>query len=320
MQPVYSLCIVLACAALAIAQTPSPEVNPNYNPRYGCGRDNTNNWGNCGYPTSLLNPSLFGPHDPDCLCIYTWRGPHGYYDFWVLSDIVFGTYHDPAHWTPDPATEIVPCTTCYVNIYGRGVTFIDKFTWVNTMTVGRDYWDDAFVVVGGRNRGPATTLKVWYDRVPVIFSVEGYRQTNGQTLLKIIGKSFGFNAALVGVTVANYLPIGCYPNYQGISQYPLLPKTTNVPGIQNNIICPGLPSYLDYPTEPTDLAGDQFALACTDVRIYHRDSHIQCLASVPDLNPQELTVTVSVQFEPNRDTTPTAPVVAQRLILSQYIK
>ena len=40
------------------------------------------------------------------------------------------------------------------------------------MTVGRDVWDDAFVVVGGRNRGAATTLKICKPNKPYICPFE----------------------------------------------------------------------------------------------------------------------------------------------------
>lgn len=329
---VVVVAVLLGCVA---ALTPSPNPNPNYNPRAAYSRTNPNNWGPYGYPLTYTNPYLYGPHDPACNCHYTYRGPHGYYDFWVLSDIVFGTYHDADHWTPDPATEIVPCTVCYVDINGRGVVFIDRFTFVNSMTVGRDVWDDAFVIVGGRNRGASTTLKIFYDRTPEIFLVEGTRQTTGQTLLQIVGKSFGFNAQLVTVNVINTAQAvpqaSCYPNAGSNDNYPLLKYSdpgfidphhppNPAPGLEKNIKCPGIPSVVEFPGSPITLEGNVVSYNCHDVRIYYRDSHISCLLDLENVQPQELQVVVSVQFEPNRDGTLTDPVVATSYTLTDYWK
>lgn len=102
------------------------------------------------------------PLDPDCFCVYDWRGPNGYYNYWVNSDIVLATYNDADHWTPDPSLDVVPCNVCFVNIQGRAVTFIDQYVDVNEMQIGGNEWDDTIVVVGGpgRNKGANVDLRI----------------------------------------------------------------------------------------------------------------------------------------------------------------
>jgi hypothetical protein len=110
--------------------------------------------------------------DTDCNCVYDWRGPHGYYNYWVNSDIVLATYHDADHWTPDPSTAIVPCQTCFVNIMGRAVTFIDQFVDINELQIGGNEWDDTIVVVGGPNRNNNANVNL---RICMLPSCEMYK-------------------------------------------------------------------------------------------------------------------------------------------------
>lgn len=236
--------------------------------------------------------------DPNCNCVYNWIGPHGYYNYWVLSDIVFATYHDADHWTPDPNIEIVPCKVCFVFIEGRGHTFIDQFTFVNDLTIGGHSWDDAVVVVGGPNRNQETIhLRIDYDRVPVIFTVDGERLTNGQTRIRIVGKGFGFIAGAINVAVVDATrDRRRYDTYD----YDSLGRTAcpydNVGGCD----APGHPSVL----RPI---GTQWA--CKDIRIFHHDSYITCTIDTPDVFPQELEVSVTA-----------FSTTATRTILSTYIQ
>jgi len=139
-----------------------------------------------------------------------------------------------------------------------------------------------------------------YDFTPVIFTVTGERLANGDTLLTIIGRGFGFHASDLVISAVDYNQdtpdADCYVlNPSDASQYP------------QTISCPGRPSIIHYP--PTALLPN-YSYPCTHTRIFHHDSHISCTVSIPNAVPSELTVIVN---------TPNGKSASQSL-LSEYIQ
>jgi len=234
--------------------------------------------------------------DPCCYCTYNWLGPHGYYNFWTLNDITYATYHDPAHWSPFPSIDIIPCEVCFVTIQGAGTTFIDYNTQANDMTIGGNEWDYTTVVLAGPGRGYTNDvfLQLYYDNIPVIFSVQAERQVTGQTKITIIGKGFGFEASGLTITVVDTTQDR--PQWE---EY----QTTNC----------NYPYGCDYPGIPSVLVAPGVVYDCTNIRIFHHDSFVSCYIDTPDVNAQEFEITIQTSLR-------NPPVSASTVFLSTYIK
>ena len=161
-------------------------------------------------------------------------------------------------------------------------------------------------------QGTTETLKSLALRV--------HEQPTVQQPLQIVGKSFGFNADNVKVTVTD--------TRQNVGSWTIKPTDQDTPRLMRGDSSnpesywqsPGKPSALNYPGNPTTLDGVAVAYECTNLRIYHRDTHLRCDIAIPVVWADDLKVVVSVQFEDNRDTTPTDPLTAERLMLSEYVK
>jgi hypothetical protein len=119
-------------------------------------------------------------------------------------------------------------------------------------------------------------------------------------MLTIIGKGFGFTASDLTIHVTDMNPdtpdADCYHVDASVaSQYPV------------KIPCPGRPSVITYPSSGTIA---RYVYSCTNVRIFHRDSHISCIVKIPDIAPEHLTVNVAVP----------SGLSASIGVLSSYIK
>ena len=231
-------------------------------------------------------PKIIDCFDENCFCHYDWVGPAGDFDHWRLRDIFYGSFHDLENWSPVPILWGYPCEVCFVKIQGPGVTFIDRNTKVNTLTIGGTQWDFTNVFVGGAERTfDPVILTVGYDDIPKIKRVDGQRICNGQTILTITGKGFGFCADDLTITVSDhtedrpqfyqYEPEEC--------DYPLGCDYTGVPSV-----IPITPREYD----------------CTNVRIFFLDQKISCTVSISDVFAQRLwvTVQVNVRIPPVSDT------------------
>jgi len=233
--------------------------------------------------------------DPNCHCQFDWIGPEGRADHWRLKEIYYGSFHDFDNWSPAPILYGFPCEVCFVNITGFTTVFIDRDTKLNVLRIGGNQWDDSVVFVGGAGRNKQNvTLTISYDDIPKIKVVRGERLPNGQTLLTITGKGFGFCAADLNITVVDLTQDR--PKW---SHY-------NAPNCDYPLGCdyPGIPSIIPVP-------GDYYT--CDNVRIYFLDQKIQCTVAIPDVFAEELEVIVQVNIR-------TPPLSDSARWLSKYMK
>jgi len=216
--------------------------------------------------------------DPNCFCEYEYIGPPGSVDFWRLGDLVYGSYHDFDNWSPAPILFDYPCDVCFVTIRGAGTTFIDRDTKVNILTIGGNQWDYTNVFVGGAGRTEEPViLTIGYDDIPVIKRVDGERICNGQTLITITGKGFGFCPDDLTITVRDatedreqweqYDTQNC--DYPEGCDYPGVPSIIDVPGVTYN---------------------------CENIRIFFLDQKISCTVSIPDVYAAQLEVNVQLNI------------------------
>jgi len=255
-------------------------------------QDNDDSDTNGGQTPAGPAPPCQRPHeitcfDENCFCHYDWIGPAGDFDHWRLNDLFYGSFHDLENWSPVPILWGYPCDVCFVKIQGPGTTFIDIDTKVNTLTIGGRQWDFTNVFVGGVGRAEhePVILTVGYDDIPIIKRVDGQRICNGQTLLTITGKGFGFCPDDLTITVSDhtedrpqfyqYQPLDC--------DYPL------------GCDYPGVPSIIDITPR---------VFPCSNVRIFFLDQKISCTVSIPDVFAQQLWVTVqsNIRNPPVSDT------------------
>jgi len=223
-------------------------------------------------------PELPDCLDENCFCQYDWIGPPGQYDSWRLNEIAYGSFFDTENWTPTPVLFGYPCEVCFVKIRGAGTTFIDKDVKVNTLTIGGSQWDYTNVFVGGAGRTEEPViLTIGYDDVPVIKRVDGQRLCNGQTLITITGKGFGFCADDLTITVSDHT-----------EDRPQWYKY-DAPDCDYPLGCdyPGVPSILDVPP---------ITYNCENIRIFFLDQKISCTVSIPDVYAQRLWVNVQVNL------------------------
>jgi len=233
--------------------------------------------------------------DPCCACTYNWIGPTGYFTGWTLNYIKYASYHDAAFWSPFPSIEIVPCEVCFVTIQGDNTVFIDQNTLANDMTIGGNEWDNTVVVLAGPGRvANDVYLQLDYDDIPVIFSVHGEREVNGQTKITIIGKGFGFEASGLTITVVDLTQDR--PMWEEYS-------TSNC----------HYPDGCNYPGIPSVLEAPGVTYSCTNIRIFHHDSYVSCYIPTPDVNAEEFEITIQTSLR-------NPPVSASTVFLSTYIK
>jgi len=215
--------------------------------------------------------------DENCHCSFDWIGAPSDNDHLRLKDIFYGSYHDFDNWSPAPVLFNYPCEVCFVTIRGPGTTFIDNDAKVNTLTIGGNQWDLTNVFVGGAGRTQdPVILTIGYDDIPVIKRVDGERLCNGQTLLTITGKGFGFCADDLTITVEDHTEDRAKWNQYDASDHCDYP---------NGCDYPGLPSIIDVPATTYE---------CEDVRIFYLDQKISCRVSIPDIYASQLWVKVQV--------------------------
>jgi len=215
--------------------------------------------------------------DENCFCNYDWIGPPVYSDDQIrFKDLFYGSFFDFDNLSPAPVLFNYPCEICFVTIRGPGTTFIDNDVKVNTLTIGGNQWDFTNVFVGGAGRSQdPVILTIGYDDIPVIKRVDGERLCNGQTLITITGKGFGFCAEDLTVTVEDHTDDRAQWNQYDAPDcdYP------------NGCDYPGIPSIIDVPAIVYD---------CDDVRIFFLDQKISCRVSIPDIYAAQLWVKVQV--------------------------
>jgi len=231
--------------------------------------------------------------DENCFCTYDWVGPPAD-DQFRFKDIFYGSFFDFDNWSPAPVLFNYPCEVCFVTIRGPGTTFIDNDVKVNTLTIGGNQWDLTNVFVGGAGRSTEPViLTIGYDDVPVIKRVDGERLCNGQTLITITGKGFGFCADDLTITVEDHTDDRAQWNqYDSDCDYP------------NGCDYPGIPSIIPVPAIVYD---------CDDVRIFFLDQKISCRVSIPDIYASQLWVKVQVN-------TRSPPLTDEVQWLTTYVK
>jgi len=219
--------------------------------------------------------------DPNCGCQFDWVGAPGDDSFsWRFKDIYYGSYFDFDNWSPAPVLFNYPCEVCFVTIRGPGTTFIDNDVKVNTLTIGGNQWDHTNVFVGGAGRTiDPVVLTIGYDDIPVIKRVDGERLCNGQTLLTITGKGFGFCADDLTITVEDHT--------DDRAQWAEYDSTLVGCDYPNGCDYPGIPSIIEVPATVYD---------CEDVRIFYLDQKISCRVSIPDIYASQLWVKVQVNI------------------------
>jgi len=219
--------------------------------------------------------------DENCFCVYDWIGPPGDVDHWRLNDILYGSFFDFDTWSPAPVLFDYPCEVCFVTIRGAGTTFVDKSVKVNTLTIGGSQWDYTNVFVGGYLRAlpnnEPVILTVGYDDIPKIKRVDGERICNGQTVITITGKGFGFCPDDLTITV--------FDDTQDRDQYYQYDTQD----------CP-YPQGCDYPGIPSIIVAPGIAYNCENIRIFYLDQKISCTVSIPDVFAQQLRVQVQVNI------------------------
>jgi len=217
--------------------------------------------------------------DENCFCTYDWIGAPGDNEHLRLKDIFYGSFFDFDNWSPAPVLFNYPCEVCFVTIRGPGTTFIDNDVKVNTLTIGGNQWDLTNVFVGGAGRTEEPViLTIGYDDIPVIKRVDGERLCNGQTLITITGKGFGFCPEDLTITVEDHTEDRIqWDQYDASAQcdYP------------NGCDYPGLPSIIDVPP---------IVYECEDVRIFFLDQKISCRVSIPDIYAAQLWVKVQLNI------------------------
>lgn len=173
-----------------------------------------------------------------------------------------------------------PSQVSFVNISGSNTIHVNEDRVINNLLLGENRWDETRLVID-------ETLTITYDASPVITSVRGYRQTNGQIRLVLEGKGFGFESSEISVMVFS--------------------KTIN-----------SIAEVDDDDVErfkAGETVEDAAALhSCEDPTLEFRDNKVSCyVTDLPDPDLHAFYVRLSVEF-------PFGTRNAQYAILSKYIQ
>jgi len=302
----FFACVTFVCLCSAAGVPYAPEGFQQYffpeNPTFPPEGPTNGGQTPAGPSPPCVRPKIIDCFDENCFCQYDWIGPPGFYSieepYTRLKDLYYGDFFDYESWSPEPILFGYPCEVCFVTIRGPGVTFVDRDTKVNTLTIGGNQWDQTKVFVGGAGRSTVPViLTVGYYDIPRIKRVDGRRLCNGQTLITITGTGFGFCADDLTVTVADHTedrPKWYEYDATANCDYPL------PDGCQK----PGVPSIIPVP-------GDVYE--CKNVRISYLDEQITCTVSISDVFAQRLWVKVQVNVR-------IPPVSDQVEWLTTYVK